>query len=99
VASHALRFHPLASDETEAAREWYFQRNPVVAELFLLELDAAVEAVGATPDAWPRVNRRFRRYIMKRFPFSLVYWTRDDEVEVVAVAHHRRRPGYWSTRA
>lgn len=77
----------------------YFQRNPVVAELFLLELDTAVEAVCATPGAWPRVNERFRRYIMKRFPFSLVYWTRNDEHEVVAVAHHRRRPGYWSTRA
>lgn len=39
-----------------------------------------------------------RRYVFPRFPFSLVYRLRDHEVEVVAVAHGKRRPGYWQPR-
>jgi hypothetical protein len=46
----------------------------------------------------PRHGRRARRYVFPLFPFSLVYHLRGDEVEVLAVAHGRRRPGYWRSR-
>jgi hypothetical protein len=45
-----------------------------------------------------RYGRRARRYVFPRYPFSLVYIFRDGDVEVVAVAHGRRRPGYWRSR-
>ena len=35
----------------------------------------------------------------KRFPFNIVYEIRQTEIVIVAVAHHKRRPGYWSQRA
>jgi hypothetical protein len=35
---------------------------------------------------------------LPHFPFSLVYRVRHAEIEIVAVAHHRRRPGYWRSR-
>jgi hypothetical protein len=40
----------------------------------------------------------FRRYLLHKFPFSVVYLERPDFIEVIAVAHHRRKPGYWSKR-
>jgi hypothetical protein len=36
--------------------------------------------------------------VFPRYPFSLVYILRGDDVEIVAVAHGRRRPGYWRSR-
>jgi hypothetical protein len=42
--------------------------------------------------------QRVRQYVFPRFPFSLVYRMRGDDVEVLAVAHGRRRPGYWRSR-
>jgi toxin ParE1/3/4 len=36
--------------------------------------------------------------VFTRFPFTLVYRLRGDEVEILAVAHARRRPGYWRSR-
>lgn len=33
------------------------------------------------------------------FPFDRVYRMREDRLEMLAIAHHRRRPGYWKTRA
>jgi hypothetical protein len=35
---------------------------------------------------------------MHKFPFSVAYAVRRDFVEVIAVAHHRRKPGYWRVR-
>jgi plasmid stabilization system protein ParE len=39
-----------------------------------------------------------RRYLFRRFPYSIIYQTTADELRVVAVAHQRRRPGYWAKR-
>lgn len=93
-----VRFHPAAAQEAEAAYDWYVARSSAAAHGFRDELRHAVEAVAQSPDTWPRYGRRARRYIFLRFPFSLIYVRRDDEVEVIAVAHGRRRPGYWQSR-
>lgn len=39
-----------------------------------------------------------RRFPMRRFPFSIIYYTRGNELRVVALAHHRKRPEYWVSR-
>jgi toxin ParE1/3/4 len=44
------------------------------------------------------MHSRFRRYLLHKFPFSVVYFERSDFIEVIAVAHHRRKPGYWWKR-
>ena len=45
------------------------------------------------------VQPDIRRVALNGFPFSVVYRSVDGPVQVLAVAHHRRRPGYWSDRA
>jgi hypothetical protein len=59
---------------------------------------AAIENIAEAPSRWPRLHGRFRRYLLHRFPFSVVYLEREHSIEVIAVAHHRRRPGYWKRR-
>jgi hypothetical protein len=41
-----------------------------------------------------------RAVLSKRaFPFSIVYFVRDEETIVIAaIAHAKRRPGYWARR-
>jgi plasmid stabilization system protein ParE len=39
-----------------------------------------------------------RRILLHRFPFFIVYRFRQARIEIVAVAHARRRPGYWRER-
>jgi plasmid stabilization system protein ParE len=98
MAPAAIRFHPAAAQEAEGAYEWYAAREPDVAHGFREELRHAVDAVAENPGTWPRQGHRARRYVFPRFPFSLVYVLRRDDVEVVAVAHAKRRPGYWRSR-
>src|SRR2546428_5034526 len=98
MAPAAVRFHPAAAQEAESAYDWYAARNPSAAHGFREELRHAVDAVADNPLTWPRHGSRARRYVFPRFPFSLVYRLRGDGVEVIAVAHGRRRPGYWRLR-
>jgi plasmid stabilization system protein ParE len=98
VPNARIGFHPAAAAEVEAAGQWDAERSPIAAQAFATEVNACVERVGEAPDRWPRYVRGTRRYLFPHFPFSLVYRVRNGEIEIVAVAHHRRRPGYWRNR-
>jgi plasmid stabilization system protein ParE len=98
MAPPAVRFHPAAAQEVESTYEWYAAQDVSAAHGFREELRQAVGMVAASPQTWPRYGRRARRYVFPRYPFSLIYVVRGDLIEVVAVAHGRRRPGYWQSR-
>jgi len=91
-------FHPAAVEEAQAARRWYLERSISAADSFLAELDHAIEAIAQTPDRWPDFVYGTRRYLFRRFPFQLMYRVVDGHVQIIAIAHGRRRPGYWKAR-
>jgi plasmid stabilization system protein ParE len=90
--------HPAAIVEARAARDWYRVRNAEAAEVFMAELDLAIERIEETPRQWPAYFGETRRYLLRRFPFFVVFREGADRVEIVAVVHARRRPGYWLGR-
>jgi len=94
----AVDFHPLAADEAEAAERWYRNRNETAATRFRRELDRAVGLIAERPDAAPPYVGNTRRFLLRRFPFFVVYRVFSQHVQVVAVAHARRRPHYWLQR-
>jgi plasmid stabilization system protein ParE len=38
------------------------------------------------------------RYQVKRWPYSIAYMVRREQIVIVAIAHHRRPPDYWLDR-
>jgi hypothetical protein len=74
----------------EGARSgWGFQ--------FLSAFDVAVRTIMDHPDVGRRA-RRFRIFTMADWPYKLVYTVEENLIFVSAVAHHKRRPGYWRKR-
>lgn len=98
MAHQAIELHPDAIAEARDAREWYAQRSSVAADAFMAELDAAVDHIRDSPDRWAAYLHGTRRYLMKRFPYLVVYRAIHDKLQIVAVAHGKRRPGYWRRR-
>ena len=41
----------------------------------------------------PKLDPEHRRLGLRRFPFALIYRLKSSKVQIVAVAHRRRRPG------
>ena len=93
-----IRFSFEALAEAEAAQQWYVERSFPAGQAFLEELTHAVERVAESPEQWPRYIESTRRYVFHRFPFSLVYRKMGNDVVIVAVAHGKRKPGYWKDR-
>ncbi len=68
-------------------------------EDFLTELETAYQAISELPDTWPKFQLGFRRFLLSKFPFSVIYKLHNKTIYVVAVMHNSRKPGYWSERA
>jgi plasmid stabilization system protein ParE len=98
IDDDAVRFFEQASAEVEHERSWYRQRSATAEESFLRELDHAIEVVTEAPGRWPRHLAGTRRYVFPTFPFSLVYFTEQETVFVVALESEHKRPGYWRVR-
>ena len=64
----------------------------------MTELDLAMARIEEAPRRWPPYLADTRRYLLRRFPFFVVFREVDDRVQIVAIAHAKRRPGYWLGR-
>ena len=91
-------FHPAASDEIVETTAYYEDEVPGLGDGFITEVEKVIEVLSDQPEIGQRVGEQFRRIILARFPYSLIYSIESDRIWVVAVAHHRRRPGYWQGR-
>lgn len=75
--------------------EFYDRARPGLGNAFLDDVQRAIDHIVRLPDAGARVDDRTRRLPLSRFPCCLVYRHFEARVVIAAVAHQRRRPGYW----
>ena len=65
---------------------------------FVAEFERVLNLLSTQPQLGVPWGNNRRRFPLRRFPYSLVYYLKGDEVRIVALAHHRREPYYWSGR-
>jgi plasmid stabilization system protein ParE len=94
-----LQYHKGASEEVRDAYLWYAERDRKTARLFASEINLAIEKIRRSPKRWPRFDGDVRRYVLHGFPFQIIYYLdAAGTIYVLAVAHTRKRPGYWIHR-
>lgn len=93
-----LRFHPQASREFLDAIQYYDSEAPGVGDRFQQEVERSSAEIREFPDAFERAEGDVRRKPLRRFPYSLFYAIEPDRIRILAVAHQRRKPGYWRSR-
>jgi toxin ParE1/3/4 len=98
VSDKQVDLAPEAILEIEEAFDWYLERSPGAAEAFLVEIDQGLTLITTSPGLWPLFEAGARKYVLPNFPYNLIYREAADEIKVVAVAHHKRRPRYWIGR-
>lgn len=82
----------------QAAYEGYRLRSPEIAESFMTELDRGIELILERPGHWAPYVAGTRRFLLRRFPYAVIFRNVGEAVQIVAIAHARRRPGYWRER-
>ena len=96
-----VRISEPASDELTDAVRWYETRRPGLgAELFDAVVES-IEGIERQPEIGTAVypDPQTRRVLVVRFPYQVVYRLDQNEIVVVAIAHLKRRPGYWKHRS
>lgn len=95
---YPVRLSVDARREYEDAIGWYAGRSVDAALRFERRVTEAIEQIANNPTLWPKVAPRLHRCPLPRYPFYLIYAVREEAIEVLAVAHTSRRPGYWKDR-
>jgi len=101
--SPSVRFEEEADDEYRAAARWYEKRQAGLGIEFLEAVDATLDQIVRFPRTGAPVPRAptdlpIRRMSVDRFPYHVVYLQTESKIRGLAVAHDRRRPGYWKDR-
>jgi len=77
---------------------WYTERSVQAAERFDAEFGDALVKIAADPGRFPMCDKQNRYYLMDHYPFQIVFRESASGIAIIAVAHTKRRPGYWTSR-
>ena len=98
MAGNPLDIHPAALEEYKSALAWYLERNQTAAAKFVEEIEYGARLVIQSPQRWPVGQLSTRKFVLQRFPFAIIYRERQAAIQILAIAHGHRRPGYWKDR-
>ncbi len=91
-------FHPEAEQELYESALHYEVGIPGLGRRFGDEVGRVIQLLLENPDLGSRVDNDLRHFVLRRFPFSVVYAATSNLVYIVAIAHGSREPGYWQLR-
>ncbi|MCP4755005.1 MAG: type II toxin-antitoxin system RelE/ParE family toxin [Proteobacteria bacterium] len=83
---------PEAEDDLSKAFTWYEERRKGLGHDFLLQVDAAFRFIERNPFVFPEVYKKTRRYLIKRFPYKILYRVVDPKIVVLAIIYGGRDP-------
>jgi len=84
--------------ELDEALSYYKDIHPDLADAFFHEVAQAKQLISRFPFAWKNLGRGMKGFIVRHYPYTLIYQVREETIWVVAYAHHSRRPDYWKDR-
>jgi plasmid stabilization system protein ParE len=91
---------PASEEFTEAVR-WYETRRPGLGAELYDAVKATIEGIERQPEigATAYEDAKSRRVLVARFPYHVIYRLEDGEIVILAIAHMKRRPGFWKHRS
>jgi len=95
----SYQLHPAAEAELSDAAQYYAREaNLRVAHAFLDEFERVAELIEDNQRLGVVAKAGLRIFPFRRFPYSLIYRESDTGPRILAVAHHKREPEYWTSR-
>lgn len=98
-----VRIRDLARVEIIEAAEHYEAERAGLGSEFRLAVEQAIDQISESPKLFARyegcrTRHEYRRVVLKRFPYVIIYHIGSNDIVVVAVTHGARKPGYWERR-
>ncbi len=90
-----VRFDPDAQAEFIKAVQYYEDCQHGLGRRFRLAVEDATQKITEAPFRYRLLHAPFRRYLMTKFSYSIIYTIEPDHIRILAVAHSKRKPWYW----
>ncbi|WP_149752993.1 type II toxin-antitoxin system RelE/ParE family toxin [Rubripirellula obstinata] len=94
----SAELHPDAIAELDLSADWYAERSPTASRNFLVAVDVAIATIVSDPNRFAYIDDRHQSCAVRKFPFQVVFRQAAGRILVIAIAHAKRRPGYWMSR-
>ena len=91
-------FHPEALEEFNAAAAYYEEQSAGFGFRFVDAIESGLRQIERSPTTWRCIRNDIRRFLVKTFPFGIVYAPVEGEIFVLAIMHLKREPDYWLGR-
>jgi plasmid stabilization system protein ParE len=88
-------FDPAARKEFLQAVNYYEQCQTGLGRRFKQAVEFSLNNIAQNPLRFRSIAPPFRRCLLQHFPFALIYTVEPQHIRLIAVAHTRRKPGYW----
>ena len=98
AAANRVIVLPEAVDDIAEAYDWYEERREGLGGEFLEQVNDCMESLQRHPEMCPFIHESYRRAVVRRFPYVILYEHSDDDVTVYAVFHASRDPERWRSR-
>lgn len=93
-----IEFHPAALRELIDSARYYESKLPGLGADFKSKVDRSLALLNENPEIGAVVEMPYRRLLLGRFPFFVIYRIKGSTLRILAIAHQRRLPGYWKGR-
>ena len=94
----SIEFTAIAYEEYKDAVEYYNIQETGIGERFKEDVDQSLQRIEKYPEAWQHETISTRRFLLKRFPYKIIYYIENNRIIVIALAHTHRKPFYWVDR-
>ena len=94
-----FKFHPEALKEVDDVASFYEDRQHGLGNRFLQAFEDAILRIRRNPLLYRKIDEEIRKCRLLRFPYGIIYRVKNGNIEIVAVMHLKRQPGYWKSRA
>jgi plasmid stabilization system protein ParE len=94
----SISFTPEAEDDSYQGYSWYESRRIGLGREFITAVDACLQSISRNPKLYQTIYQDYRRAVVRRFPFSVIYEETDSEVIVYAIFDGRQDPDKWRER-
>ncbi|BAY59250.1 hypothetical protein NIES2135_61270 (plasmid) [Leptolyngbya boryana NIES-2135] len=91
-------FTPEAEDDSDQGYFWYESKKIGLGREFLTAVDACLQRISRNPRIYQTIYKDYRRAVVRRFPYSILYEETTTEVIVYAVFNSRQDPDKWRDR-
>lgn len=93
-----IRWQPAAVEEVDAIAAFYQEKQEGLEQRFLEVLEDALRRIGRRPHMYQTIEKDIRRCRLPRFPYGIIFRMQTEHIEIIAVMHLHRQPGYWQAR-